>query len=486
MAYMAIVGTCGCKGLGPADIEGRRMSYNDSVATTAREQTLINVIRAYKYEPIQVVDVSSVNSQSSFLAQITPALTASGTSQFLGKTATVGSELQYTETPTVTYTPLQGSALVTQLATPINVDSIVQLYDSNWRLVSIFALIVDHISVKQDDYWNVVDDIDRLDHQGALTLAAIKSPETAATTATASGTNDALLVMCDPDRARSEYYKNSPHDMNIASTQPATQPEIPRDLLDPHQLWPQLRDKYSTNAIPPFAQPKTQPSEYSIELRTGPATQPSMSNVELKPIPIAADTQQTTRTKLSEFLSLSGAQAMPVLRTRSALGMLMTATSPYWQTIVFLRPDDALYKKYWHVYENRRQYAYMDFDTNPSTSDRLHSTRSTEPYPLRSPTTNPVYPPATQPSTSLSGYRHYICVLHEPGLPFAPPFATWEVYVSTYYDGEWYWIAKDDVVSQQNFELVHLILAIQSVAPTSTGSPTPSLPLSGGGGGGGH
>jgi hypothetical protein len=139
---------CGCQNVGPISIDQGRDRYNNILQSTAKEQTLSNIVRAYKREPITYMDVTEVDALTSLagsvnggLANIGARATQSTTAGTLaGQVGSVTGGVTYAEAPTVRYIPLLGSGLVQQLATPISTDALESMYNSSWKAGPLFDL----------------------------------------------------------------------------------------------------------------------------------------------------------------------------------------------------------------------------------------------------------------------------------------------------------------------------------------------------------
>jgi len=90
--------------------------------------------------------------------------------------------LIYQETPTITYTPLTGQPLIAQLATPITVDFLAALPDSDWPITSVMTFAVNYAAPNYLDTSAAINALSALDAIGAVDLvrgAAPRSPAAA-------------------------------------------------------------------------------------------------------------------------------------------------------------------------------------------------------------------------------------------------------------------------------------------------------------------
>ncbi len=184
----------------------------------------------------------------------------------------------------------------------------------------------------------------------------------------------------------------------------------------------------------------------------------------------------------------------PTMRTYSALGILKNATEQPWPKIGFVSPD---------VYGTIRSYPWNDFhkDTDlnfytllphdeyegdeklaSSTSDQMEDAKITrkvsdwlwsnrnpyiyEPKPAKSAEDEYV-----RANNRLGHLRRYILIVKADHAPA-------DAYAAHFYHGEWYYIARDDHISQKNFNLISLFLTMMA-APSATPPLSPTISVGG-------
>ncbi|QLA16982.1 hypothetical protein [Desulfolutivibrio sulfoxidireducens] len=134
----------GCGTMGPTAMKGNRTAYNIGIQQSDKEELLLNLVRIRYLEPPFFMSVGSVSS--SFNYQVTTGVSADindgpvrstvpytiseKTGQITGYADSLSGyplsvvkpnlEFQYYESPTITYTPLQGEKYVTQLLSEID------------------------------------------------------------------------------------------------------------------------------------------------------------------------------------------------------------------------------------------------------------------------------------------------------------------------------------------------------------------------------
>jgi hypothetical protein len=156
----------GCNTVGPKAIEGARVEYNTAIANSWNDQLLLNLVRMRYGEHPVFLELTSLSTQYnlSIGAQIEPifdrpdqnivtrSIGNTGISRSKGTRPGSEDEYQngvnfnYYERPTVTYSPLQGQTYVSQILTPISLDSIVLLLGSGWGLERVFSTCVQRLN----------------------------------------------------------------------------------------------------------------------------------------------------------------------------------------------------------------------------------------------------------------------------------------------------------------------------------------------------
>ena len=208
-----------------------------------------NIVRVYEHKPLS--SWTSPRSMQRYpwapptngaAANIRAGALRTSTSIINGRTGSAGGTVQYSETPTIRYIPLLGQALVAQLVTPVSVDALGLLYDSNWPAAPLLDFASAYLTLDYGEFYDALNTIIELDDDSALELAAAKSelpkssqPEQSIKTPSAAGPggnttqksqatvneNDSLMIYLRPFH---------PHAANVG-------PDQKRRVL---QLWIRL------------------------------------------------------------------------------------------------------------------------------------------------------------------------------------------------------------------------------------------------------
>ena len=131
--------------LGPTKLPATRMDYNIAVQRSNNEEMLLNIIRLKYFEQPLFLQVGSV--ASSFTFGITgggnaaiPDQRVIAQSIYTTYTPTISSN--YTDSPTVTYTPYQGQAYAQQMLAEIDIDRFLTLCKSSWSIEFLMQVLV--------------------------------------------------------------------------------------------------------------------------------------------------------------------------------------------------------------------------------------------------------------------------------------------------------------------------------------------------------
>ncbi len=122
---------------------GGRTSYNETLQKTTNEEMLLNLVRLRYVDFPFFLDVNAITTQFSFGTKIQPAFPIPGFNE--KNPAKIGGELSWQNTPTISYTPLQGHTFAVQLFKPIDLVIIQQLIYAGWDIDRVFRLCIQSI-----------------------------------------------------------------------------------------------------------------------------------------------------------------------------------------------------------------------------------------------------------------------------------------------------------------------------------------------------
>lgn len=138
-----LLGACSTTQLG--QVPQTRENYNLAIDASENEQFLLNIVRMHDGRSPYFVNVDSITTQTTLFAKMEAQLftdrNSKGASPFWNLSPTV----TFTEAPTITYTPLQGTKYVSGMMTPLNTLQIGMLQTSGWRLSTVLDVVLNRI-----------------------------------------------------------------------------------------------------------------------------------------------------------------------------------------------------------------------------------------------------------------------------------------------------------------------------------------------------
>ena len=134
----------GCQHIGPRTIAEDRIAYNEAIASSWKEQILLNIVRLRYSDMADFVDVATA-SQNYTLTGTTQASVGASILPWDKVMNTLAPSLMGTRTksdnPTVTYTPQSGSDFTKNLIAPIKPTELFNLFEEGYHDVMRLAVI---------------------------------------------------------------------------------------------------------------------------------------------------------------------------------------------------------------------------------------------------------------------------------------------------------------------------------------------------------
>ncbi|MGD9310575.1 MAG: hypothetical protein PVG51_15635 [Desulfosarcina sp.] len=135
----------GCS-LGPSMMRANRMTYNDALQFTERQELLLNIVRLRYNEGPEFLATSSISTQFT----IDLGASAGGTigDEQLQRTEllNIGGAVGYSERPTITFTPRNEKEFSQQLISPIELEIIHLLVNYGWDIDRVLRLTAEGIN----------------------------------------------------------------------------------------------------------------------------------------------------------------------------------------------------------------------------------------------------------------------------------------------------------------------------------------------------
>ncbi len=137
--------TAGCAQLGPDLVKAGRNDYNKVLAQTDDEETLLNLVRMRYADNPAMLNVSSVSTSFTWNQGVNAEAFKYEPSSSDTR-AGVRGNLDYTERPTITYTPLAGADFVRNVLTPVELDSLLLLSRSGWSIERLLRIMANRMN----------------------------------------------------------------------------------------------------------------------------------------------------------------------------------------------------------------------------------------------------------------------------------------------------------------------------------------------------
>ena len=122
MTLSAAVLTGGCALVGPSSISNGRMAYNEVINYTEDQQLLNAIVRERYGQTFGMLSVSSVAASVKFGGSVGAEFEAWGSKDSTIDLVPLSLGAAYEENPTISYTPVQGEAVLRSLVTPIGIE----------------------------------------------------------------------------------------------------------------------------------------------------------------------------------------------------------------------------------------------------------------------------------------------------------------------------------------------------------------------------
>jgi hypothetical protein len=187
---LILLGASGCASFGPISVDRDRFDYIQAIATSWKQQTLINIVKLRYSDTPVFLDVSQVIGSYQLQAGVSVGGGVNFGGPPLPNTLSLSAAGTYTDRPTVVYSPLTGAHFLKVLMTPIPPPALFPLIESGWPadlLLQIGAQTVNGISNKKGGprgraadpaFSQLLAALQRIQASGAVSLRTEVSKET--------------------------------------------------------------------------------------------------------------------------------------------------------------------------------------------------------------------------------------------------------------------------------------------------------------------
>jgi hypothetical protein len=144
---------CGCQSsFGPRALKYTHPAYNQVIVNTLDQQMLLNLVRLKYRDSAFFLNVNSVTASFSMGAAIGVDaelpwdFDQDGVRLGDGRVVSPNVGMSYSQSPTISYTPLQGEEFLENVLTPIPIEALLILTQSGWRIDRVFSTCVERIN----------------------------------------------------------------------------------------------------------------------------------------------------------------------------------------------------------------------------------------------------------------------------------------------------------------------------------------------------
>ncbi len=136
----------GCTSINKKIIGQDRNSYNEELSKSESSQLLLNIVRLRYLDRPEFLQVNSITSQRMLSTTGAAAIALYNPYETKSAGSTLNPSVTYSDSPTVSFTPLQGQAFVNSLLTSVSLESLEHLCNVNWNIERVFLLAVAKIN----------------------------------------------------------------------------------------------------------------------------------------------------------------------------------------------------------------------------------------------------------------------------------------------------------------------------------------------------
>jgi hypothetical protein len=135
----------GCASFGPPSVDRDRFDYINAIASSWKQQTLLNIVKMRYADTPVFLDVGQIISGYQLQGTVTVGGSLNSASAF-GDVLNLGSAGTYTDRPTITYTPLMGAHFIQVMITPIPPPALLMRAEEGWPIDMLLQIGVQSIN----------------------------------------------------------------------------------------------------------------------------------------------------------------------------------------------------------------------------------------------------------------------------------------------------------------------------------------------------
>ena len=140
----------GC-GVGPSMMRADRLTYNDAIQFTERQELLLNIVRLRYNEGPEFLATNSISTQFTLDLGAAAGANVGDDQEQRTNLFNIGGAIGYSERPTITFTPRNEKEFTQQLISPIELEVIFLLINYGWDIDRVLRLTSEGINGLRND-----------------------------------------------------------------------------------------------------------------------------------------------------------------------------------------------------------------------------------------------------------------------------------------------------------------------------------------------
>lgn len=128
-----------CSGIGPMVLPKYRESFNAALLQSDEEQLLLNIVRLRFADRPYFLGVNSITTSNSLALSAAPNFSITPFDPITGSVG-ISPSVSYSDSPTLSYVPLQGEVFTKQMLRPIKLETIALMLRSGWSVARLLRI----------------------------------------------------------------------------------------------------------------------------------------------------------------------------------------------------------------------------------------------------------------------------------------------------------------------------------------------------------